>query len=263
MLLLEPMAGSTEAGVYKAALVTAEFVWFVPLAIQRAFIHSTSDMWSQGNTEKITEIASRTTRLVLLIALLLTLGIAVLTESFILLYFGSDYTGAIAPLLILLPGAVGFAVARPIIGIGQGKGNLRILIYTTGIAAVLNFVLNLVLIPTYGMRGAAAATTTGYGAMIFCSLITARYQGFDPLDDLRLSQILLTGAVSGPVIFGLSRAIGQGFLALLVVPPTGFLVFALLAFATHAIEIEEIQPVLERLPNRVSSYITRFLMVIS
>ncbi|WP_158224027.1 oligosaccharide flippase family protein [Halorubrum salipaludis] len=263
LLLLEPMTGSTEAGIYKTALVTAEFVWFIPLAIQRVFIHSTSDMWSQGDTKQITEVASQTTRFVLLLTLLLSLGIASLADPFINLYFGSDYSGAVVPLYLLLPGAVGFAVARPIIGIGQGKGNLRVLVYATGFAAVLNLFLNLVLIPIHGMHGAAVATTMGYGAMVFCSLITARYQGFDPLYDLRLPRIALTAVVTGTTIFVLSNITGQGILSLLVVPPVGFLIFGTLAIATRAIEVDEVQPILKRLPERLANYTNRFLRIIS
>lgn len=249
ILLLQLFIGSEQTGFYKAALVIAEFLWFAPVAIQTVFIHSTSEMWSKNQHERITRIASQTTRYTLGVGILLAIGLASLADPFVPLYFGTEYEATIVPLLLLLPGALGFAVARPIFAIGQGKGDLRTLIYATGTVAIINLVLNLLLIPLYGMNGAAVATSISYGSMIVFHIWSARKVGFDPVSDLRIARIAVTAGLSAAVIFGLTYLISHDILVLIVVPLVGFIVYSMLALKTRAIDPEEFRNVLSELPE--------------
>jgi O-antigen/teichoic acid export membrane protein len=60
---------------------------------------------------------------------------------------GEDFERAALPLVILLPGTVGFAVAKPIYAVGQAKGDVRTLIIATLPPAIINIILNVTLIP--------------------------------------------------------------------------------------------------------------------
>ncbi len=254
VLLLQPMIGSHETGLYKAALVIAEFLWLIPTAVQIIFIQSSSEMWSRNASEEITSLASTATRYTLVFTTLLLLGIAALAGPFMQLYFGPEFGDAVLPLLLLLPGVLGFAVARPIYAIGQGKGELRVLILATGTAAVINLVLNLLLIPQYGMAGAAVATSIGYGSMVVFHYLAARRIGYNPLADLRLPRIAITAGVAAPVIFGLSYVVDSELLSLVTVPPIGFLVYSTLALRTGAVTADEIVPLLDRAPTPLSGW---------
>ena len=263
ILLLQPMVGSQKTGLYKSALVVSEFLWMIPQAVQIVFIHSSSELWSKGNDEEITLMVSRATRYTLLFTLLLSLGIAALAPEFMALYFGAEFTDAVRPLLLLLPGVLGFAVARPIYAIGQGKGSLRLLIIATGTAAAINLVLNLVFIPRYGMAGAAVATSIGYGSMLAFHGVAARRIGYDPFEDLRLLPIVITTVVAAMVIFGLASLIESTITSLAVVPLMGFAVYTILAFRTRAIDPDEIIPVLDQAPKPISDWSTKAIQYIS
>lgn len=258
ILLLQPLSGSEQTGQYKAALVIAEFLWFVPMAVQLVLLQATSELWANEETDQITSIAARATRYTLLLTVLLALGLAALADPFVPLYFGPAFADAIDPLLLLLPGVIGFPVARPIYAIGQGKGDLRILILATGIAALLNVVLNLLFIPRFGMYGAAVATSIGYGSMTGLHVWSARRIGFDPLADLRLGRIAVTALGSAPVILGGAFLIPQPLLALLVVPPVGFVLYVGLALWTGALGTLEVRHLLRRFPAPLSR-LQRFL----
>lgn len=248
ILLLRPLAGSEATAQYKAALLVAEFLWVIPLAIQNSFVHVTSPMWADEDYDGIDHLASRITRYMLLLNLLLALGIALLAEEFVSLYFGPEFVTIVVPLLVLLPGALGYATVRPLVAIGKGKGDLRVLVYATIGAAVINLVLNALLIPLYGMVGAAVATTIGYGSMLVFHFWGARRIGYQPLNDLRLPRVALTAAVTAPVVYGLNAAIPSDLLSLALVPPAGFLVYATAAIQTGAINRSEIDHIFERLP---------------
>lgn len=241
VILLRLLVGSSETGHYRAALVVAEFLWFVPMAIQVTLLHSTSQLWVEERYDRLTEIATRAVRYTLLCTALLALGVAGLTEPFLTRYFGPSFDAAAGPLLLLLPGAIGFAIARPVFAISQGQENLRLLIGVTGVAALLNLALNLTFIPRFGASGAAIATTASYGSMFGLHVWTARRLGFDPLSELRIGPVLGTVLVAAVPIFGLPRVLGSGSLSLVVVPPVGAITFVALAFGTGAVSTDEIR----------------------
>lgn len=249
ILLLKPMVGSVETSNYKVALTMAEFLWFVPTAIQMTLLHSTSNMWSNDEDDVVTRLSSRVTRYTALLVGLMAVGLAALADIAVPLYFSAKYADAVTPLLLLLPGAIGFSLARPLLAIGQGKGDLWIPIGATGAAAAINLGLNLLLIPTYGVRGAAVATSIGYGSMVLFHVVGARVIGFNPLVDLRPVRVVATIAGTGVVVYALAEVITIDLLALVVVPPAGAMVFALFAFATGAVDREEVWSILSRLPT--------------
>lgn len=262
ILMLQLMSGSNEqVGYYRAALKLAEFLWFIPMALQTVFVHSMSELWSNDKTERISELAARTTRYTFLLTGVMGLGLAALANIAVPIYFGSEYMPAVMPLLLLLPGTLGFAVARPILAISQGKGDLKFPIIATGTAAGMNFVLNLLLIPRFGMQGAAVSTSIGYGSMFVFHLWSARKVGFNPLSDARLGRVIGTTVFSAPPIFVFAHLLDvypliAGFhipLALILVPPLGLGVFILFAFATGALGFGEVSETLSSFPKPFDS----------
>ncbi|WP_265110766.1 polysaccharide biosynthesis C-terminal domain-containing protein [Halosolutus halophilus] len=240
IILLRIMVGSTETGYYRAALVVAEFLWFVPLAVQATLVHSTSRLWVEEKFNQLTVIATQVTRYTLLFLVLLVLGVMGLARPLLTTYFGPEFEAATIPLLLLLPGVLGFALIRPILAISQGQENLRVLILSTSAAALLNFVLNISLIPLYGMNGAAIATSISYGSMFFAHVWSARFLGFDPLADIRFERIVLTGLIAGIPIIILPMYINSDILALIIIPVMGFTLYSVLALKFGAIDLSEI-----------------------
>jgi len=251
VVMLRVITASSTTGFYKAALSTAEYIWIVPMALQTVLLHSSSGLWSENRTDEITDIASRITRYNLLLVVLMAVGMATLVDRFVPLYFGAEYVASIVPLLVLLPGVVGFAAARPLQAIGQGSGRMRTLVLAVGGAAALNLALNAALIPTYGMIGAAAATSVGYGSMFGFLTWSAYRLGYDPLVDVRAVRIALTAVLSAPVIWGVDQLIASDLLALFVVPPVGFVTYLFVAVTVRAIDVEEVRAIADRAPARI------------
>lgn len=262
ILILQYFTESVTVGIYKAALTVAEYLMFVPIAIQVAYIHSTSELWSKGEIDRINQLASRTTRYTAIFSVLLIIGLAVLAEPFMLVYFGGGFGSAVLPLLILLPGALGWALARPIYSIGQGKGTLRPLIVSTGVAALLNAGLNMLLIPVYGMVGAAVATSIGYGSMLVFHIASARKLGFNPINDLRVGRILFSGLSTGLIILFLTDLTPSLILSLIVIPPVGFMIYSIVIIKTAAIEPDEIHQISDSLPPPLNHYVRSAIEIV-
>lgn len=246
ILLLRPIAGGTQTGYYKAALIIAELLWFVPNTVQTILLQTTSEMWSQDQSDVINDMSSRITRYTLLLTTIMAIGIGALAQTFLPLYFGEEFSAAIGPLLLLLPGTIGFAIARPLFAIGQGKGELRILVISTTVASVLNIGLNLLLIPRYGTHGAAGATSVSYASMMLLHVWSARQMGLNPLSDLRVSRVVLTVIISTPPIFILARKL-PSILSIFLVPPIGLVLYLGLAVLFRAIDLKEVRDIVSKI----------------
>lgn len=234
-------------GYYKGALVIAEILWFAPAAIQMALLQRVSTLWVDGDLDAIQSQAAKTTRFALLFTLLVAMGMAALASDFVPLYLGPDFDSAVTPLLLLLPGVVGFAAARPTLAINQGRRSLRALIIATGGCATVNILLNGLLIPFYGMVGAAVATSIGYGSLVVFQYLAARSIGYSPFHRIDFSRIFATAFLAAIPIFGLSWAIESSLLSLAIVPPVGFVVFCGAAMFTGAVSMSEVEPFLGKL----------------
>ena len=79
-------------------------------------------------------------------------------DQIIKILFGTEYIAGATALSILVFGFMIHAVVGPTAAILQTYGKTKIVMMTNYIGAVINFGLNLLLIPVYGVNGAAIAT---------------------------------------------------------------------------------------------------------
>ena len=254
IMMLGLFTTAQETAYYRIALTLAEFLWIVPLALQNVLMHSTSNIWANNDRERINSLAARITRYTLLFTLLLAIGLAALAPVALPIIYPDEYLASYVPILLLLPGCIGFALARPILAIGQGKGDLRALIASTGGAAIANIALNTLLIPRYGMYGAAVGTSISYGLMFVFHVWSAREIGFNPVADARVPRALLVGVFAAVPIFLLAEFFGNSILSLVVVPPVGAVVFLGFAILFGAVDVDEIVDFLETAPDPIGTF---------
>ena len=252
IILVQYFLGSEQTAFYRASLLIAEFLWFVPNALQTLLLHSASELWSKNKIEKITNISSEITRYNILVSLLFLIGIVILAEPFVLIYFGNSFNKSIIPLIILLPGAFGFAVARPIFSIVQGKGELRIIILGTLMPVIINIGLNFVLIPTWGINGAAVSTSIGYGMMILVHGYIAKIVGFNPFIGLKLVRISATGTISFVLLYLINSFIQSYLVSLLIVPPIGFIIYLIIGIKFKVLSNSEMNAIKNKTADSLS-----------
>ncbi|MFA9416370.1 oligosaccharide flippase family protein [Natrinema sp. HArc-T2] len=241
VILLQIFTTEEAVGYYKAALVIVGLLWLFPQSVQQSLIQSVAELWQSESVSKINKLSAKTTRYVFLLTSLLAVGVAVLADSFVPLYFGESYSPAVTPLLLLLPGTICFAIARPSLAITNAKGNMRPLIIATGTGAAINLLLNLLLIPEYKLMGAAVATTLGYTSLLLTQILCAWYVGYNPISGTRPIRVLVTGLATGLILYGVAEYLSNSLYKLIVIPPLGGILFALIALGSGAVSIDELR----------------------
>lgn len=243
---------NVDTGYYRAALQTSEFMWFVPWALQIALLHSVSNMWANGEEEHISAMISKLIKYTTIFIILLSIGIFVLANSFLGIYFGSEFVTAKIPLLLLLPGILGFSIARIIVPIIQSKGELKqLIILMIGISS-MNLILNYLLIPLYGIAGAAIATSISYSSMLLMSVYAAKkieitiHSG---IPWIRMSYVIIITLL---VTHLLSIVIINHILKLIIIPVLVLLIYSLLIIKLKVLTIKETIEIIDLLPNSIN-----------
>jgi len=119
---------------------------------------------ANGDTDRAARLYETALEHTLLFYVPAAAGIVLVAEPAIRLVFGESYVGA-APVLQVFSGyvvlqAVAFITSDALDFLGRARSRA----YAKGLTSVGNFLLNLVLIPAYGVAGAAAATVVTFAA---------------------------------------------------------------------------------------------------
>lgn len=152
-LLVPALAGLHAGGVYFIVARVADAVGQVSTAASSMlFPHVAAQQ-----DERDTATTERTTRLTLVATLGMAAALAVLAPVGLPLLFGAEYRAGVPALLLLLVAMLPVALSRVLAADLKGRGRPGLVSVGTGIGVVLVLALDLVLIPAYGIEGAALA----------------------------------------------------------------------------------------------------------
>jgi O-antigen/teichoic acid export membrane protein len=158
ILLISYFLSPVSVGIYNIAVNIAERLWIVSKPVATVMLPriSSSDETKQN---ELTAVAARN---VLFLSILFSIAFYFFADIVIDLLFGKEYMESSVALKILLPGITLFSVERILSNSLAGKGKPELNLYTSLFTVTCNIILNIILIPIYGLNGAALATSISY-----------------------------------------------------------------------------------------------------
>lgn len=155
VLFVYALAGRASAGRYSVALTMGQLVTFTSLALSFALFPRMAQMTEREGIDMV----ARASRLGLATSLLSAAVLSILIPILTPLAFGRAYLPSIAPALLLLVGGTLWAQQTLMARARTALGRTRLQLYAYGSTLVVMIVLDLLLIPVWGIMGAAAAST--------------------------------------------------------------------------------------------------------
>jgi O-antigen/teichoic acid export membrane protein len=152
------VAGIHAAGIYSVATNLAELLLFIPVSIRLTLFPMIATS-SAAEANRLTPAACRHT---LLLTCILALLLGTVGRYAIQHIYGNAFTEAVTPLLILLPGVVLLSQAIILYGDLNGRGKPEATLASTLLSLVTTVTLDCLLIPKYGITGAALASSVAY-----------------------------------------------------------------------------------------------------
>lgn len=159
VLMLGMLAATVDVGVYRVAAQGALIVGLALFALNMTAAPFVARLHAEGEQAKLQKLVTHLALASLAFALAVTLVFVVFGDWLLSTFFGTEYVSAWLPLLILALGQVvsaGFGATGMLLNM---TGHEREVTRAVAAAAGLNVVLNLLLIPSFGVIGAAIATS--------------------------------------------------------------------------------------------------------
>lgn len=166
LYLVRGFRSRADVGFYAVATGLAEAIWWISNAVSMALIPRLTRM-EKGRAAEVTPIACRNTLLASLVAGATLAGVAPVAVE---LLFGDEFGPAVQPIFWLLPGIITLSGTKVLASYFFSQAKLWIVSWTALISLAVTLVFDVLLIPRFGISGAAAASSIAYTVSFIVAL---------------------------------------------------------------------------------------------
>lgn len=218
MIMLGWLRTPAELGYYAAAQKPIQFLYIIPGLLASAVFPLFTKLVHE-NPSRLKSVLERSAAISLLIAMPIVLGGLILSTEIITLLFGTGYAAAIISfqllLITLLINAPGMILNNVILAHDKQLYFLRF--FAAG--AISNIIFNVLLIPPYGIAGAAIATILAQivsNAFIWTAVRKLSPFSITPyLRKLTIASLIMAASTYGMRVIGLNFFVNLGASALI------------------------------------------------
>ena len=241
-LILTNFANLTAVGIYNVILPSASLFLYFGSAISSVMFPLVSELWAKKDKKTISTSISLIHRYSFLIILPPALIILSFAKLFIEVFFGIDYISGAVALQILIIGMLFYVVAginhNIISAIGRPQTVAKIIIS----AAILNTVANIILIPRFGINGAAISTTLSYILALILSTNRVLYYVKAEFPKKIWLKLFFAGAVFISVILIITQSLLLNiWLEAIIAISVAGLIYLVMVYYMNVIDIDEIK----------------------
>lgn len=233
-VILSLYRDQVEVGLYGAAYRVIDIVAQTAMMIMGLMLPLLAYAWSKGDDQKFKEHFQLAFNIMMMFAIPMAIGLIVLSEQIMVVIAGAEFSTAALPLTLLSIAVFGIFVGgifgHVAVAVNRQKETLPIYIVTALITLVLYFIL----IPRYGMIGAA-------GASVFSEIFagTCLYFTIKKYADISLSLIVLGKALLAGALMAIVLYILQFHLVIAIL--AGSAVYGLALLILKAVSVQTIK----------------------
>jgi O-antigen/teichoic acid export membrane protein len=152
--------GPAQLGVYVAAVTLSEGISLLSGGVSTVLLPRVAEL--NKDPQRQVEITSLVSRHMLVISFLISVVLFFLSDFIVKVIYSADLEEAAIALQLLLPGIFITSVSRILATDIAGRGYPEFNTYGGLYALIINIVANLILIPKYGIAGAAISSSISY-----------------------------------------------------------------------------------------------------
>lgn len=162
-------------GYYTAATTISHIFLTAVTSLGVVMLPRLSNLVKQGDMDSFNRLAKKSYNFIVSMSFPICGGLIVLAPSLIRVFSGGGFAPAICTLQIVSPIIIAIAISNLIgIQILYPLGKIKIVTISTLVGAIINFSLNLLLIPKFAQNGAAIATIAAEICVTLTQIIIAR-----------------------------------------------------------------------------------------
>jgi len=170
-VLIGYFMNEVSVGYYAVAVILLQGILLIPNSIQKVTTPLIAGYSAGNDYQHIKSLIKKTMAKTFVVTAFLAGLIIIIGKFLIINLFSEDFLPAYLPLLILL---IGYSIDAPFIAIDgwfSSVGRVKLAFQFVAVLATLNIILNIILIPKFGLVGAAIATSLSFVIIAFLDTI--------------------------------------------------------------------------------------------
>ncbi|MDQ1298058.1 MAG: hypothetical protein QG558_597 [Campylobacterota bacterium] len=179
IILVKYMSGEEAAGMYNVAFTVMVAVLLFPSIVYQKFLLPKMHRWANHDRKRFYQVYRQGNVIMMILGIVAMLMIWAIAPWGVPMIFGTAYQDAVALLMVM-------AISTPILFVASSVGatlvtqeHMKKKVKYMGIVAVVNIMLNTVLIPLYGAFGAAIATVLSNSVLLVIFYVAAQNKVFN------------------------------------------------------------------------------------
>ena len=176
------LKGVTDVGIYNVVVPIALLLTIIPDLFIQLFYPLITKEYHRKNYKLVKEISKQVGKWIFILTLPLFLIIFIFPEAIINILFGYQYIIAGTALRILVVGSLAALLSGLLFTLLFTVGKSKLAFINLLVTSILNLILNLILVPIYGINGAAISTASVWIILTSILLFQVRkFLGFIPM----------------------------------------------------------------------------------
>ena len=195
IVMLSSMKGDAPVGIYSAPYRLSEPLIFIPQALMISLFPIMSESF-KNSKDRLIKSYRLSFKYLLIISIPIVIGTTLIADKIILLIYDASFVNSTSVLQILIWALVFASVNSVLLTLLISMDKQKLNTLSTGLCAIVNITLNLILIPILSYNGAAIATVATNIVLFVASFyFVSKY-----LHVLPVHEIVIKPAISGLIM---------------------------------------------------------------
>lgn len=228
-VMLGFLSNNTAVGLYTGASKISHILVIIVTSIGAVLLPRSSNLIKNGEMDKFYDLTTKSYNFILMIAFPILWGVIILAPSIIMLFCGADFAPSILTLRIISPIIVFIGISN-LLGIQMlyPLGKIKLVTLSTGIGALVNMSLNLLLIPEFAENGAAIATVMAELSVTITQIIIVKKLMKFSLFNKTIAVYFISSLLMGSLCYCMIPLLNGNVLKVVIIPLIGAITYALL-----------------------------------
>ena len=242
--------GAFDVGLYNAAVPLATLMVLFPQLFMRLFFPLVTKEYSRKNLSVINELSKQIEKWIIIVNLPVFLMMVIFPGAIINIFFGPDYILAENSLRFLAIGFLFYSTSIISHNLISMIGKTRLILMNILFASILNLILNIILVPRFGINGAAISTAITYIILTLVFFFQVKiYVSIVPIRR-KLFRVTLSAIIPTIILIYIKQFIPINLLTIIVLGGFFTLLYMLMIFLTKSLDDNDLM-ILKSINNKM------------
>ncbi len=232
--------GAMEVGWYNAALPIAALLGVAPEIFMQLFFPLITKSLTRKDKDMVSDLSKQVGKWIFILNIPIVLFMIFFPGALINIFFGEEYLIASQSLQILAVGQFAWAISMVSLNLLSAVGKSKKILVDLIISGIFNMIFNAILIPIYGINGAAFSTAISFILLSALFVVQARKHAKAVPFRRKMLPIMLTAIFPLVIILLLRRVVSVNIISLVLLGLLFVLIYVLLILFTGSLDKNDV-----------------------